>query len=608
MIGTTAEAIALEIDAGIRERDKKLSVFQDQLKRYVSPFFENSEAEDIYDPENHIYEQLSFTVPQLAYSNPRTSVKSRVFGADRDVTMMRYVLDTWVQDTGYGEALIAPAYDIQFNYCAGITTRIDHPYLTLDDGSPAKTCAFKRLSQRHYIRDPGALTKGEARWEAHEWHMDKDDLVAMAEEDPEGDWLLDVIKGLPELDSAEVDTKKANKVPDRKEIRCIDFWVRDAVLEDGPPKAEGFNGVIFTLAAYKEDGSSTMDFIREPRAFYGPPEGPYDFQWIHYVPDESFGLSTLVAIEGQNRDLNLHARVMSRRAANRKRPLIVDESVEGSISEKMQNLVDDEVIGVVGFDSSRVSSHEIGGITDQDLAYVQIARERLERVSGLSEQQRGIAGNADSATEAAIAKEGGDIRLEWTKLQFQRFARGPLRKFAWYFHNDSEMRHALPPEAAEELGIPLPPGQYLIVEGGNPTIPFEMLGIEIEPLSMERTTTASNQRRATELFGLVTQIAQMVPTMPWVKWGDLLDQLGDAYNVPRMGELIDLQMASLMAQVPIMPGANNPMGVAAQSKPAGPPPPAQGQRQKTLPNQQITSSPFSGFSQGQLSRQSTVGA
>lgn len=613
MIGTTAEKIGLEIEAGVRERDKKLAVFRSQLRRYVSPFYESDmgDSDEDFDPENHIYETLSFTVPQLAFSNPRVSLKSRVFGADQDISTMRYLLNAWVQDSGYGEKLVGPAYDLQFNFCAGITTREDHPYLQLEDGSPAKTCVFKRLSQRHYVRDPGALTKEEARWEAHEWHMDKEDLIALAEEDPEGGWDLEVIKSLPEHDDADLDQKHNAKVPDRKQVRCYDFWVKDAITDDPAlTRKAGFHGVIFTLAAYKDDGASKMDFIREPRAFYGPPEGPYSFQWVHYVPDDAYGLSNLVAIEGQVRDLNLHARTMSRRAANRKRPLIVDEMEVDGVAQKLQDAIDDEVVGIPGFDNSKIANPEIGGLTDQDIAYTELARKRLERVSGLSEQQRGIAGEADSATEAAIAKEGGDIRLEWTKLQFQRFARDPLRKVAWYFHHDEEMRHALPPEAAEELGAMLLPGQYLIVAGGNPTIPFDQLGIEIEPLSMERTTTASNQRRATELFGLVTQIAQMVPTMPWVKWGDLLDQLGDAYNVPRMGELIDLQMASLMAQVPILPGTNNPAGAASQSRPAGPPPalPAQGQRQQRPDLGVISSSPYSGFSQGQKSRQQAVGA
>lgn len=609
MIGQTPEKIALEIEHGVRERDKKLNVFKQQVMGYVGPYFESDEADEEYNPENHVYEFLSFTVPQLAYNNPRFSMKSRVYGTDKDVNLMRWWVDTWSQDTAFGELLIPSAHDFCFNFAAGVTTRENHPFLKLETGLPAKTCKFKRLSQRHYVRDPGALTMSEARWEAHEWHMDKEDLIRMAESQPDAGWDLEVIKSLPEYQDADASSKHSNKVPDRKQVRCYSFWVKDAVMEDaealGFTQEEGFHGVYFTLAAYKEDGASTMEFIREPYPFYGPAEGPYSFGWAYYVPDDAYGLSPLVAVEGQVRDLNVQARAMIRRSVNRKRPVFVDEMVEDSIAQKLQDAVDDEVIGIAGFDSSKISGQEIGGITDQDLSLNQITRERLERVSGLSEQQRGIAGNADSATEAAIAKEGGDLRMEWNKVQFQRFVRSPARIVAWYAHNDNEMRMVLPPEAAMEIGIPVPPGEYLIVEGGSPSMPFELMGLEVEPMSMERTSTASNQRRATEMFGLVTQIAQLIPTMPWVRWGDLLDQMGDAYNVPRMGELIDFQMASMAAMAPIMPGQNSPQGVTMQSRPGGLPGPsqAQGQRAPSGPaNAVLQGSPFSGFKQGQMAR------
>ena len=51
-----------------------------------------------------------------------------------------------------------------------------------------------------------------------------------------------------------------------------------------------------------------------------------------------------------------------------------------------------------------------------------------------------------------------------------------------------------------------------------------------------------------EAFQLVSNIAQAMPGMPYVKWGELLDKLGDAMNMPDLSELIDEQAMQEMVQ------------------------------------------------------------
>jgi len=601
----------LELQAGLKERDKRLSSLDGQLEGYTGPFWKSKiegSTPGGYNPENHVYEYISYVVPQLAYSNPRVAIKSRVYGAEEEMTLMRYLMNSWVADNGYGEFLDAPAHDVCFSWAVLLTTLEDHPYLETEEGSGewAKVVKAHRLSQRDYVRDPDSYTKEEARWEGHAWEMDREDLIRLAKESPEEGWDLAVIKDLGNTEETNTEKKK---VTDRDVIRCYDMWWKNEVLEaeegEEPLTQEnGFHGVIHTYAACDSDDGVTMVEVRNPRAFYGPPWGMYSFGSIHYVPDDTWGLSPLIAVEGQIRDLNMHARNTSKRAARRKRPVFVDESMEGALAEKLQDARDDEVIGIAGFDSSKIYGTEIGGITDQDLTYGELARNRLERVSGLTEQQRGQAGAADSATEAAIAKEGGDIRLEYTKLQFQRLVRKQLKTVAWYYHHDEDTRHVVSPEAAEELGIPLLPGQSLTIEGGNPRIPFDLLGIEIEPLSMERTTTASQQRKGQELVQTVISIGQAMLQMPYIQWGDLLDIVGESHNVPRMGELFNMETLSQFVQIQQELGQANPQAQISQN---AQPKSSQGLNQSPA-NQVISQSPFNGFSEGQTNKQQTIGA
>ena len=66
---------------------------------------------------------------------------------------------------------------------------------------------------------------------------------------------------------------------------------------------------------------------------------------------------------------------------------------------------------------------------------------------------------------------------------------------------------------------------------------------------MERTTEGTHQKRAFEMFQMVTQTAPMIPQMPFVDWESVFKKVGDAINVPELSSLIDYDMARQMAQM-----------------------------------------------------------
>jgi hypothetical protein len=164
----------------------------------------------------------------------------------------------------------------------------------------------------------------------------------------------------------------------------------------------------------------------------------------------------------------------------------------------------------------------------------------------------------------------------------------------WYAWKDEEVQAVLGPEVAPELGIItmeealqlglsdeeiaegaqanliLLPGQRITFQGGESRVDFSELALEIEPMSMERTTEALHQRRMLEVFGVVLQAAQAMPMMPYVRWDDLLDKLGNAMNVPDLANLIDME--ALAKAVP-MAGQQSPQGPAGGKAPGGKQPP-----------------------------------
>jgi len=125
---------------------------------------------------------------------------------------------------------------------------------------------------------------------------------------------------------------------------------------------------------------------------------------------------------------------------------------------------------------------------------------------------------------------------------------------AWYCFHDDQIIFMLGEDAEQEFG------QDPLFHGGNPAagsgLSFDDLETEIEPYSMERTTEGLQQKRAAELFNMVAQVAQLAPMTPWVNWKQMLDVLGDAFNMPDLGDIFDVDAA--IEQQPTQQEASKP--------------------------------------------------
>jgi hypothetical protein len=536
---TTPMGIWEEIQVAELDTKARLRSWDDLVGKYVGPFFErNTESsEHRYDPENHAYEVVRFYLPQLIYSNPRVRVRSRMYGADRAALKFQHVVNQWVQDRYFGEFLLMPVADSLFGYGATLMTREEHPFLKLENGKPAMTVAKSRISPHAFFSDPLATDRESRRYQGHFYARDKDDALEYAQEHQDEGWNPDVISGLPTgtaMDRLHRPGAWRERL-DREELVFCEVWVPEVEL--GEPE-EGYNGALYTLAVgVGDNGEAFAEFPRDPQPYFGPNWGPYNLYDIFPVPDRKDRLAPLVATEGQARDWNRHARGVSNSAARYKRIILVD-SDNPNLVEQVRDESHDEVIPVSGLEKDQVIPLEVGGITEQNIAYLEICKERVERVSGMSEAQRGQVQGQATATEAAIAAAAGDLGTEFVKLQEQRAVRRDLLGVAWHVNYDDEFRQALGPDAAEELGVELAEGEIPVLKGGNPEIPFEELALELEPMSMERVTNAQNQRRMVEAFTFALQLAQTKLTIPGFDADGFANAIGEAMNVPGLGEYI----------------------------------------------------------------------
>ena len=77
---------------------------------------------------------------------------------------------------------------------------------------------------------------------------------------------------------------------------------------------------------------------------------------------------------------------------------------------------------------------------------------------------------------------------------------------------------------------------------------FTDVELEIDTYSMERANEVLLQRRAMECYNMVMQSAQLMVNTPYVDWSAMLSKLGDAMNIPELGEMINQEQLMQMIQ------------------------------------------------------------
>jgi len=566
MLDLSFDKIRLEIESAEKFRDNHLSELRNMVERYHGPSF-RTDRSDPYtdDPENFGHEFISLVLPRIIHDTPKFRVKL----GDPMIELMvgkrlQIAINRWARITKLRRTLERIATDMLFSYGVGLTVSEPRPEVRRTDGKEPYLPRFYRISPERFFIDPAATNLEDARFMGHCYAVDKNDLVSRAREDRT--WDLDAILDIPpNTDMNEVRDDEGRHVEDRQEMAVYEVWVPEADQEAAEMVDEAFgpgmvNGTIYTFVKGRTKSSKYDGYIRKPIPYFGPRQGPYTVFGVYTVPDDPYPLSPLMAIQSQVNDLNAHLVSVRSSAASYKRLIMVD-SRNHKLAQDIKDRPHDYIVLSESLDKDKVVNLEIGGITQQQVQYSQIAQDRLDRVSGIHDAMRGNIQGAATATEVAVAESSATMRMAHLKRQFQEAVDDMARSVLWFMWHDDRINLPLGREGAEALFEAEP-----VFTGGVRMPGWEDLEVSVDAYSMERVSEALVQKRAMELLQITTTVAQGMAAMPFVKWREILSVVGDSLNVPHLADMIDQRaMQQAMQQ-----SAQAAQGMGTPSAQSGP--------------------------------------
>jgi hypothetical protein len=557
-----ADSLWSEVKQAEDERDQFLGIdYEDRLARYAGPGYRTHSKNVEVDFENHSYEWISLFLPLLVSGNPKVRSRSPRRGPAQWLSKAtQYAVNRNFALTNVKGTLEKMGVDYAFKWCVAITSP-QPVYSTVNRDAIPYRPITKRLSPTRYLWDIVADEWTDCRFQGHLLYRDKEDLLNLAEERPWEEWNEELIQALPE-DSQKRHGRKKDLVINRGEVEIYEILVHEHTLDEAvdskgkkfkPRPEDGYHGTIFTIARAQVESptSKKMDYVRAPRPFWGPREGPYTFGGYLTVPDEVAPLSPITATEAQAEELNNMRLSISANMESKKTGIAINSMAGEDYGEKIKEFQDLSVFPLDGVEDigKMIAQVKLGGVDNTDLTQYQLLRDSLDRAAGMTEAQRGQATGEATATEASIAQQSSGQRMGYMTERFIQGVVKPIaEKEAFYlaFHPQSSI--LLGEEARgiftdPETGEPIEAVEFV----GSKTNAdmFEEMDLQIEPVSMRYTSEALEAERQAKVDALVTQIAPLIPQLPWVDWNAYLTRLGEQIADPTLPHIVDVEKANL---------------------------------------------------------------
>jgi hypothetical protein len=582
MIDTKAENLMREIETAISEKNQRLEFLKDSHARYQGPDRARASTED-QSPENLDFQFLARRVPQMAFDVPTVRCDSPLVEIADDVASFDRAMNRWTHSSNLRQICVQSAVNFNFAWeCLLVSRRpaVELGEVAMQGGQGVPQWPYLTSIGELGFRDPLAKNPYDMRFAGHPIVADKENLLARCDDAPEEGWIRSAIEAMTEDAGLEKVGRHATRNgPTRNEVTYYQVWVADAEIDweteclvEGKPYPEEkryrYNGKLYYIATVlSSDGkkSKTAGMIREPVPYFGPPTGPYVFFGEHIVPNDPYFMGTLTANGSSIRFLNQATKVLNRGIRTYKQIAIINDVAEG-LEEIIKNAGDQTAHTVAGFESNHVAMLQLGGVTTQMVAGVEIIQNRTDRGLGMDDGQYGRADDDASATAVAVAADSAGALSDWAKSQFIDGIQRALEIVGFFLWYDEEFVMPISIQDAIAMGDPItkyvkrdksgamvygPDGlpvieQPILAGGTDKERSYASLELTIEPFSMERMSMAVAARNAMTLTNTAATLAPLFQQNPAINGRVLMKALAKYTRIPEMEYIFDWNVMAEM--------------------------------------------------------------
>lgn len=564
MYKPTTQQLAQDVEVAIKHRDRHLYMIGSQIKRYCGRAYYEAFKDEPFQPENHEFSFISQLVPQLIERAPKVRVKaSRVVGHRVVAETMKAGLNAWIEQADLAEFLDTICYDFCFFQGIGL--------IRLEDGihwyGGGVMPIVERLSFNRFGCDSRATSYDTAEFLWHQYEMHQDQLL---EHPGATKWLREylsrnrgALEGVDPIDKPSPFSRDKSDLSDasRNKVRLVNIWIRST---------NTVRTIVQSVSDAKEDAL-------EPFEWYGPAYcGPYVPVYAYKVPDSPYPLSPLVAVADQIREANIHAESIARTAMATKKIVLVNSAAKQT-ANAIITAKHGHVVLVDSLDANNVQEIEFGAPSKSSTDYYALTRDRLERNSGMSEVSRGQVTGDATATENQIASNAIQSRIGHMRRRFIRGTAKIVDGVGWYLFHTPGVAIPVsikdPTTRMDDDGLFLG-GEDPMDEGAS----WEDFRIEIDATSMQAQNDAAMRTYTMQWAQWIVQTAQMIPMMPYLRWDELIEVMGETLDQHDAQRFIDWDMLSQLVPMAYLPGAPQMPASMATGQGQMPQIPAPGQK------------------------------
>ena len=553
MLNVEPDNLYREAIAGIKNRRRVTDPHQETIRTYAAANYRDDWKPEVPVHENHPFEFIVNTVPQLAYYNPKVWVKSRRPVVQREVVMaMAHGLTRWANDVKLSQEFQKIAVDFCIGFGVGIIFLESLPGYE-DRTIPPLRPAFRRLRPTRYFRDPRGGSFDQPRFEGHIWIRDKEDILTAKNPDGSPKFLRDAVRQLnTDMNHEQVRDQilqlDPNLMIERNQIMGMEIYVPERRM-------------LYTLSfeATSTPGKAMGYYIRKPRRFFGDPLGPYVMFGAYEVPDQQYPLSPLAVTTDVAHEVNMHMEQISRQAS-RARSICMVDGQNPEMRDAVKNFADGTVAAIPNFNANAVKEISFGGPDKASIEYVIFRREGLKRLSGLGDVQRGQIAAKATATAVNKAVEAHTNRTSYLTQRFEAPATEVLRRAGRLMWESRSVVFPMPTKRAEtklffesqaqEVDAEFRGG----VQPGQEDQTYEDLEIGIQLNSMGRTDEATLQANNTEFHNQLVAWSPMILQVPWLNWPEIIRDKAETLNIPDPEKYVNWQMLEEVLKVRFVAG------------------------------------------------------